>query len=96
MTPGGRLYLGHRQSGLVEQPLGALDASRLRHRDRACAYVPLEQAVEMAIFAFAPAIFGWLRDATDSYAAAFLVAGAAQIAAAAIVSSGRRSSLATV
>jgi MFS family permease len=52
--------------------------------------VALVTAINQAIFAFAPAVFGWLRDQTGSYAAAFLVAGAAQIAAAAIVASGRR------
>ena len=52
--------------------------------------VALVVAINQAAFAFAPAVFGWLRDQTGNYVAAFLAAGAVQIAAAAIVVSGRR------
>ncbi|MDI1287745.1 MAG: MFS transporter [Reyranella sp.] len=47
--------------------------------------VALVVAINQAVFAFAPAIFGWLRDATGSYIAAFCLAAAAQLAAALIV-----------
>lgn len=51
--------------------------------------VALVVATNQAVFAFAPAIFGWLRDATESYVAAFCLAAMAQLAAALIVVAGR-------
>ena len=39
--------------------------------------------------AFAPAIFGWLRDAMQSYVAAFCLAAVVQLAAALIIVAGR-------
>ncbi|MDB5489562.1 MAG: hypothetical protein JWQ58_3277 [Reyranella sp.] len=51
--------------------------------------VALVVATNQAVFAFAPAIFGWLRDATESYVAAFCLAAVAQFAAALIVVAGR-------
>lgn len=51
--------------------------------------VALVVATNQAVFAFAPAVFGWLRDATGSYVAAFCLAAAAQLAAALIVVAGR-------
>jgi MFS family permease len=52
--------------------------------------VALVTAINQAIFAFAPAIFGWLHDRTEDYVAAFSLAGTAQLLAAAIVVAGRR------
>jgi len=52
--------------------------------------VALVTAVNRAIFAFAPAIFGWLHDRTASYVAAFVLAAAAQLAAVTIVVAGPR------
>lgn len=52
--------------------------------------VALVIAINQALFAFAPAAFGWLRDLTDDYEAAFLLAAAAQLLAAAVVVLGRR------
>ena len=51
--------------------------------------VALVMATNQAVFAFAPAVFGWLRDATESYIAAFSLAAVAQVAAAVIVVAGR-------
>lgn len=53
--------------------------------------VALVVATNQAVFAFAPAIFGWLRDATESYVAAFCLAAVAQLAAALIIVAGRTS-----
>jgi cyanate permease len=53
--------------------------------------VALVVATNQAVFAFAPAIFGWLRDATESYVAAFCLAAVAQLTAALIVIGGRTS-----
>ncbi|MFI4999027.1 MAG: MFS transporter [Reyranellales bacterium] len=53
--------------------------------------VALIMAINQAVFAFAPAVFGWLRDATESYAAAFALAAVAQIVAAMAVAAGRTS-----
>jgi cyanate permease len=52
--------------------------------------VALVTAINQTVFAFAPAIFGGLRDWTGSYLVSFLVAAALQALAAAIVVSGRR------
>lgn len=52
--------------------------------------VALVTAVNQAVFAFAPAIFGGLRDFTGSYAVAFSAAAAIQIVAAAIVTRRRQ------
>ena len=52
--------------------------------------VALVTAINQAVFAFAPASFGWLHDLVGSYIAAFLAAAVAQAAAAAIIACGRR------
>jgi predicted MFS family arabinose efflux permease len=52
--------------------------------------VALVIAINQAIFAFAPAILGTLRDYTGNYVAAFLIAAAAQAVAAAVIVYGRR------
>jgi len=52
--------------------------------------VALVIAINQAIFAFAPAILGTLRDYTGNYVVAFLIAAAAQAVAAAIIVYGRR------
>jgi len=52
--------------------------------------VALITAINQAVFAFAPAIFGGLRDLTGSYVVSFLVAAAVQALAAAIIAVGRR------
>ena len=56
--------------------------------------VALVTAVNLAVFSFAPALFGWLREATGAYTAPFLLAAAVQLTAAAVVLSGRRSAVA--
>lgn len=52
--------------------------------------VALVTAINQAVFALAPGLFGWMRDVTEGYVAAFLIAGAVQILAAAILAVGRR------
>jgi predicted MFS family arabinose efflux permease len=52
--------------------------------------VALVIAINQAIFAFAPAIFGALRDFTGNYVMAFLTAAAAQVVAAGVIVYGRR------
>src|SRR4029077_8117979 len=52
--------------------------------------VSLVIAINQAAFAFAPAIFGALREATAGYAAPFLLAVMLQVCAALIIVSGRR------
>jgi predicted MFS family arabinose efflux permease len=52
--------------------------------------VALVTAINQAVFAFAPAVFGALHDLVGSYIGAFLVAAAAQFVAAAILACGRR------
>lgn len=52
--------------------------------------VALVTAINQAVFAFAPAIFGALRDLSATYVAAFVLAALAQVAAATIVLCGRR------
>jgi predicted MFS family arabinose efflux permease len=52
--------------------------------------VALVIAINQAIFAFAPAIFGALRDFTGNYVVAFLTAAAAQVVAAGVIVYGRR------
>jgi predicted MFS family arabinose efflux permease len=52
--------------------------------------VALVIAINQAIFAFAPAIFGALRDFTGNYVMAFLTAAAAQVVAAGVIAYGRR------
>ncbi len=47
-------------------------------------------AINQAVFAFAPALFGWLRDFSGTYFVAFLAAALTQAVAAAIVAYGRR------
>lgn len=51
--------------------------------------VALVTSINQAVFAFAPAIFGLLRDLGDGYIVAFLAAATVQIAAAAVVTRGR-------
>jgi MFS family permease len=52
--------------------------------------VALITAINQAVFAFAPAIFGALRDLTGEYAMPFAIAACLQFAAAFIVLAGRR------
>jgi len=52
--------------------------------------VALAVAVNQAVFAFAPGVFGALRDATDGYAAPLAVAVALQLCGAVVVLAGRR------
>lgn len=52
--------------------------------------VALVTAINQAVFAFAPAIFGVLHDLSTNYVAAFVLAAVAQLAAATIVLGGRR------
>jgi predicted MFS family arabinose efflux permease len=52
--------------------------------------VALVTAVNQAVFATAPAIFGLLRDATSSYEVPFALAAAVQLLAAGLVMYGRR------
>jgi predicted MFS family arabinose efflux permease len=52
--------------------------------------VALVTAINQAVFAFAPAVFGALRDFTGNYVVAFLTAAAAQIVAAGVIVYGRR------
>jgi len=52
--------------------------------------VALVTAINQAIFAFAPALLGALRDFTGNYAVAFLTAAAAQVVAAGVIAYGRR------
>lgn len=51
--------------------------------------VALITAVNQAVFAFAPAVIGLIREATGGYALAFLVAVAVQVIASAVVILGR-------
>lgn len=53
--------------------------------------VALFTAVNQIVYAFAPGIFGVMRDMAGSYTGPFLLAGAAQLAAAVIVASSGRS-----
>lgn len=52
--------------------------------------VALVTSINQAVFAFAPAIFGALRETTDNYTFAFLFAGVLQIVAATVILGGRR------
>ena len=52
--------------------------------------VALVTAINQAVFALAPGAFGWLRDLTESYSVAFLIAGAVQLVAALVLAMGRR------
>ncbi len=52
--------------------------------------VALVTAINQAVFALAPAIFGALRDFTGNYVVAFLTAAAAQVVAAGVIVYGRR------
>lgn len=52
--------------------------------------VALVTAINQAVFALAPGLFGWMRDLTEGYMAAFLIAGGVQILAAGILAMGRR------
>jgi cyanate permease len=51
--------------------------------------VALVIAGNQAVFAFAPAIFGLLREVSDGYAVPFMVAAAIQIIAGIVVILGR-------
>ena len=51
--------------------------------------VALVTAVNQAVFAFAPFAFGGLHDLTGSYSVAFSAAAVSELAAGAIVLSGR-------
>ena len=52
--------------------------------------VALVIAIDQALFAFAPAVFGVLHDLTADYIVAFLLAAAAQMLGAAVIVAGRR------
>jgi len=52
--------------------------------------VALVIAINQGTFAFAPAIFGAVREATADYAAPFSLAAILEICAAAIILAGRR------
>lgn len=52
--------------------------------------VALVTAINQAVFALAPGLFGWLRDLNENYIVAFLIAGAVQVMAAAVLAMGRR------
>jgi hypothetical protein len=52
--------------------------------------VSLTTAINQAVFAFGPGIFGALRDLTGEYAVSFTVAACAQLGAIPIVLAGRR------
>jgi predicted MFS family arabinose efflux permease len=52
--------------------------------------VALVIATNQAVFAFAPAVFGWLHDLTTGYGAAFTLAAAVQATAAVVIAAGRR------
>ncbi|MGZ5908132.1 MAG: YbfB/YjiJ family MFS transporter, partial [Reyranella sp.] len=54
--------------------------------------VALVTAINQAVFALAPAIFGALRDFTGNYVLAFLMAAAVQAVAARVIVQGRRRS----
>jgi predicted MFS family arabinose efflux permease len=54
------------------------------------AVVALVIAINQATFAFAPAVFGVVREAATDYTAAFSLAAIAQLVAAAIILTGRR------
>jgi MFS family permease len=51
--------------------------------------VALVTAINQAVFALAPGLFGWLRDFTGGYLEAFLLASAIQVTAAGIIVSAR-------
>jgi cyanate permease len=53
--------------------------------------VALVTALNQSVFAFAPALFGALRDLTGTYTLAFGIAACLQVAAALVVSAGHRS-----
>jgi len=53
-------------------------------------------AINQGAFAFAPALFGALQEATAGYAAPLLLAAILQICAALIIVAGRSRSLASV
>jgi cyanate permease len=52
--------------------------------------VALVTAINQAVFAFAPAILGALRDFTGNYVAAFLMATGVEVVAAVVIVCGRR------
>ena len=56
----------------------------------AATVVALVTSINQAVFAFAPGVFGELRDATDSYVLAFVLAGVLQVISAAVILYGRR------
>jgi MFS family permease len=53
--------------------------------------VALLTAINQAVFAFAPAIFGLLRETSDGYAVPFMLAAVVQVVAAAVIFLGRGS-----
>jgi cyanate permease len=69
--------------------LPPLIAQREFNRADVAAVVALVVAINQAVFAFAPAVFGALREATADYQAAFALAAIVQICAAIVVISGR-------
>jgi cyanate permease len=61
---------------LIQQDFAAADVGRA---------VALAVAINQAVFAFAPAVLGFLRDLEGDYVVAFALAAAAQVVAALIV-----------
>jgi MFS family permease len=57
--------------------------------------VALVIAINQAVFAFAPAIFGAVRDLTGNYAVVFAIAVAIQVGAALLIVTGRRATSST-
>ena len=52
--------------------------------------VALATSVNLSVFAFAPAVFGWLREASGTYMVPFMLAAAVQVIAGVVVVLGRR------
>jgi cyanate permease len=71
--------------------LPPLIAQRESPRSDVARVVALVTAVNQAVFAFAPVIFGLLREVTGGYATPFLIAATIQIAAGGVVILGRSS-----
>jgi MFS family permease len=69
--------------------LTPLIAQREFPSEQVARVVALVTAINLSVFAFAPALFGWLREVTGSYTLPFLVAAAVQLLAGVIVLLGR-------
>ena len=89
----GCIFFGLGIGNLTSLP--PLIAQKEFSRGDVAAVVALVIAINQAVFAFAPAIFGVIRDATTDYAIPFLVAAVVQAIAAAIIMIGRARSSAS-